>query len=177
MRILTIRGSPHRNGSSNMLADRFAEGAREAGHEVESFDAAHEKIVPCIACGRCGMDGPCVLKDRMEDLKDMIRGADMVVFVTPLYYFGMSAQLKAVVDRLYSFNGELTSMGKDCAMIVAQNNPDASICDALVDEYHRFTGYLAMNDRGVLVASGCGTPEATSQSPFMEKAYGFGRSI
>ena len=84
MRILMIEGSPHREGSSNMLAGEFARGAREAGHSVEVFDAAHADIRPCRGCDVCGMSGPCAIKDDMPGLRERILGSDMVVFVTPL---------------------------------------------------------------------------------------------
>ena len=58
----------------------------------------------CIGCVSCGYDGPCVQKDDMEQIKQDILSADMVVFVTPLYYYGMSAQLKILIDRFCAFN-------------------------------------------------------------------------
>lgn len=57
MHILMIESSPHKNGSSNLLAERFMEGAKEAGHAVEVFDAARAEIHPCLGCGACGMAG------------------------------------------------------------------------------------------------------------------------
>ena len=89
MRIVVIESSPHKKGSSNLLAERFMEGARAAGHETAVFDAGHARIAPCLGCGACGMGGPCVQKDDMGKLREEIAKADMMVFVTPLYYFGM----------------------------------------------------------------------------------------
>ena len=59
MRILVIESSPHKNGSSNLLADHFIRGAREVGHEVNTFDAAQATLHPCLGCEVCGMSGPC----------------------------------------------------------------------------------------------------------------------
>ncbi len=97
MNILVIESSPHKNGSSNLLADNFIRGARENGHTVSIFGAASAALRPCLGCDVCGMAGPCCQKDNMAELKEQILGSDMVVFVTPLYYFGMSAQLKTVM--------------------------------------------------------------------------------
>ncbi len=99
MRIVLLEGSPNRQGSSNMLAGCFKEGAEEAGHTVEIIDAAHANIHPCTGCIHCGYEGPCVQKDDMEQFRGQILQADMLVFVTPLYYYGMSAQLKTLIDR------------------------------------------------------------------------------
>ncbi len=99
MNILVIESSPHKKGSSNLLAEHFIEGAEEAGHQITVFDAAHASLHPCLGCDACGMSGPCCQKDDMSGLREQILQADMLVFVTPLYYFGMSTQLKTVIDR------------------------------------------------------------------------------
>jgi len=104
MKIVVITGSPHRHGTSALLADEFIRGAEEAGHSVTSFDAAFMKIGACLGCDKCMMSGPCCQKDDMEQIINAILQTDMIVFATPLYYYGMSTQLKAVIDRFYSKN-------------------------------------------------------------------------
>ena len=94
MKIVVLEGSPNRHASSNLLAEEFIRGAKEAGHTAEIIDAAHADLHPCTGCVRCGYEGPCVQKDDMEKFRGQILDADMMVFVTPLYYYGMSAQLK-----------------------------------------------------------------------------------
>ena len=66
MRIVVLEGSPNRHGSSNMLADEFIRGAKEAGHTIKVIDAAHTDLHPCTGCVCCGYEGPCVQKDDME---------------------------------------------------------------------------------------------------------------
>ena len=68
MKITVITGSPHKDGTSALLAERFIDGAKTAGHEVFRFNAAFEKVSPCIGCDRCGMNGPCIYKDSMTQL-------------------------------------------------------------------------------------------------------------
>ncbi len=177
MRILMIEGSPHREGSSNMLAGEFARGAREAGHSVEVFDAAHADIRPCRGCDVCGMSGPCAIKDDMPGLRERILGSDMVVFVTPLYYFGVSAQLKAVIDRFYAFNGQLTSRHLKSALIVAAWDSNDWTMKDVFAHYGTVSRYLGMEDMGQILATGCGTPGMTARSPFMEHAYRLGRNL
>lgn len=97
MKIVVITSSPHPEDESTScyLADRFTEGAKGAGHEVFTFDAANSDTHPCRGCDNCHMDGPCVFKDDIEKtLMPKMLEADMLVLVTPLYYYGMSAQLK-----------------------------------------------------------------------------------
>ena len=93
MNIVVLLGSPNRQGSSRLLAESFRRGAEEARHTVELIDAAHSNIHPCTGCIRCGYEGPCAQKDDVDAIRAKILGADMMVFVTPLYYYGMSAQL------------------------------------------------------------------------------------
>ena len=102
MKVTVITGSSHKNGTSAMLADKFIEGAKEAGHEVFRFDAAFETVKPCLACEYCSSHNTeCVHKDSMEKLNDKLIDADVVVFATPLYYYTVSAQLKAVMHRFH----------------------------------------------------------------------------
>lgn len=177
MKILVIEGSPHKNGSSNLLAEQFVKGAEEAGHKVAVFDAAHMKINPCLGCDACGMAGSCTQKDDMEQLKDLIRENDMLVFVTPLYYFGMSAQLKAVVDRFYSFHMELTNMKKKSALIVAAMNPAEQVMSCMKDHYHKIADYMQFEDQGMILGIGCGTPAQTEQTIYPRQAYEFGKAL
>ena len=107
MKILVLTGSPRKKGNSATLANHFIKGAEEAGHTVERFDAAFKKVHPCIACNSCGMNGPCTFKDDFEFVRKHIIDADCVVFATPMYYFGISSQLKAVIDRFYAINGQM----------------------------------------------------------------------
>ena len=104
MKILVIKGSPHTKGSSNLLADRFVLGAKEAGHEIVTFDAGHAKIAPCLACEACHKTGSgvCCLKDDMQTLKEELMETEMVVFVTPVYWHNTSAQIKLAIDLCLS---------------------------------------------------------------------------
>lgn len=66
MKIVVITGSPHKAGTSALLADKFIEGATNAGHEVFRFNSAFEDIHPCQGCDHCGMNGPCIQNDAIE---------------------------------------------------------------------------------------------------------------
>lgn len=172
-----MEGSPNRNGSSHMLAEEFAKGAREAGHEVVIVSAAHRKINPCIGCISCGYDGPCVQKDDMEQIRQDILSADMMVFVTPLYYYGMSAQLKTLIDRFCAFNGSIQRKHMKSALLaVAWNNDDWTMT-ALVEHYKTLVRYLNFKEMGVVLGCSCGTPDMTRNSKFPGIAYELGRNL
>lgn len=177
MRILMIESSPHQHGSSNLLAERFMEGAKEAGHQVEVFDAARANLHPCLGCDVCGMAGPCVQKDDMAILRDKLLESDMAVFVTPLYYFGMSAQLKTVVDRFYSFTGALSSRKLKTALIAAAWDSNDWTIQDLSAHYHTLCRYMNFRDQGMILGTGCGSVSMTKSGTFPRKAYQLGKSL
>ena len=109
MKIVILTGSYNLHGTSNTLVDEFIKGAKENGNEIIRFDTAHLNIHPCIGCNHCGMDGDCVFKDDMVKILDTVEEADMLVFVTAVYYFDMTAPLKATIDRFYSRTGRISS--------------------------------------------------------------------
>ena len=102
MKIVILQGSPNKNGSTAILTEEFKKGAEAAGHEVQRIDVDELDIKPCTGCVACGYEGPCVQKDDNQFVRSAVLDADMIVFATPLYYYGMSAQLKIVVDRFCS---------------------------------------------------------------------------
>ena len=118
-KVLVLSGSPRKNGNSDMLCDAFVKGAEKAGHLTEKVFIQNKKIFPCLACYGCRNTHLCVQKDDMNTLKELMLSHDMIVFVSPLYYVDLSAQLKAAIDRIYSFTMELSSMHKKTAFICA----------------------------------------------------------
>lgn len=177
MKIVVLEGSPNRNGSSNMLAKEFIRGAREAGHEITVFSAPHCKIHPCSGCLYCGYDGPCTQKDDMEIIRPAILDSDLIVFVTPLYYYGMSAQLKTLIDRFCAFNGSLQDKNLKSAFLSVAWNSDDWTFDALEAHYKTLVRYLNLQDQGMVLGKGCGTPSMTRHSQYPEQSYRLGRSL
>lgn len=178
MKILVIESSPHVHGSSNMLADEFIRGAREAGHEITVFDAAHADIRPCQGCDACGMAGPCVQRDDMtKTLRSELLSCDMAVFVTPLYYYNVSSQLKHVIDRFYSFTGELTARHLKTAFIVAAWDSNDWTMDVVKAYYETLCRYMTFRDQGAVYGTGCGSAGMTRRSRHMKEAYELGRGL
>lgn len=177
MKIVVLQSSPNRNGSSNMLAERFIQGAEGAGHSVQVIDVAHADIHPCTGCILCGYEGPCSQEDDMAGIRRKILDADMMVFVTPLYYYGMSAQLKTLIDRFCAFNSNIQRKHMRSALISAAWNSDNWTFDALTAHYKTLVRYLNFKDMGMILGAGCGTPAMTKDSNFMKTAYELGRSL
>ena len=177
MQIIVLTGSPNRKGSTNLLADCFRQGAQEAGHTVELIDTAHANIHPCTGCIRCGYQGPCVQEDDVEDIRRKILQADMLVFATPLYYYGMSAQLKTMIDRFCAFNGSIQHKHMKSALLAVAWNSDDWTFTALEAHYKTLVRYLNLQDMGMVLGAGCGTPDMTKHSPFPQQAYQLGNRL
>ena len=176
MKILVLTGSPRKGGNSATLADHFIKGAKEAGHSIERFDAAFKKVHPCIACNSCGMDGTCVFKDDFEFVRRHIIDADCVVFATPMYYFGISAQLKAVIDRFYAINGSI-HVPKKAVLLMTYANTAASEAVPIKSHYEVLLKYLGWTDAGQVIAPGVWPVGAIARTKYPEQAYQLGRRI
>ena len=177
MKIVVLEGSPNKKGSSNLLADCFKQGAEEAGHSVEVVDTAHANIHPCIGCIHCGYEGPCVQKDDVEMIREKILSADMLVFVTPLYYYGMSAQLKTMIDRFCAFNSSIQRKHMKSALLTVAWNSDDWTFAALEVHYKTLVRYLNLEDMGMVLGYGCGTPSMTQHSKYPQQAYSLGNRL
>ncbi len=177
MKITILMGSPNRKGSTHLLAESFKRGAEEAGHTCEVIDVCRADLHPCIGCVRCGYEGPCAQKDDMEAIRGKLLRSDMVVFATPLYYYGMSAQLKALVDRFCAFNSSLNRRHLKSALLVVAWNADDWTFEALTAHYKTLVRYIRFEDEGMVLGYGCGTPEMTERSGYPEQAYQLGKRL
>ena len=130
-----------------------------------------------MGCVRGGYEGPCIQHDGLDGIRSEILSADMVVFATPLYYYGMSAQLKTVIDRFCSANSSITRRHLKCALLAVAWNADNWTFDALEAHYKTLVRYLDMQDCGMILGCGCGTPAMTRATRYPQKAYDLGKSL
>jgi len=99
MKVLGIMGSPRRQSNTEILLDKALEGAREAGAEVEKMIVSKLKISPCLEIYACRKDGNCAIKDDMQVLYKKLLEADHVIFASPIFFYGVTSQAKAIIDR------------------------------------------------------------------------------
>lgn len=178
LKIVMLTGSPHKDGASALLADKFSEGACANNHNVVRFDTAFLRVGGCLACGYCRkQDGGCVQKDAMEDILPPLLDAHLVVFVTPLYYFGISSQLKAVIDRFYAVDKTLSKQPKEAILMATAHNKNEWAVEGLTANYNAILKHLHWQDRGILLAQGIGTRADIEASDFPEKAKALGLSL
>lgn len=103
MRIIAFKGSPRRGGNTELLLDEAVRGARETGAEVKIYDLNMLSIRPCQNCGGCDKTGSCVIQDDMQAIHRDIRSADRFILASPIFFFGLSAQAKIMIDRCQAF--------------------------------------------------------------------------
>ena len=132
-KIVVITGSPRKNGNSFAMTKAFIEAAEAKGHIVTRFDAATRKIDGCHACETCFSTGQaCSFDDDFNIIAPDILEADAIVFTTPVYWYSIPAQIKGVIDRIFSLViGGKDIAGKECALITCCEEEDMSVMDGV----------------------------------------------
>ena len=132
-KITVITGSPRKNGNSFAMTDAFIKAAEAKGYSVERFDAAMMKIGGCHACETCYQTGKaCSFDDDFNIIAPAILEADVLVFTMPVYWYSIPAQIKGVIDRIYSMvAGGKEIAGKECALIACCEEDDMSVLDGV----------------------------------------------
>ncbi|MDE5769482.1 MAG: flavodoxin family protein [Oscillospiraceae bacterium] len=132
-KILVLTGSPRKNGNSFAMTDAFIQAAEQNGHTVTRFDTAMMKISGCRACQTCYSTGKaCTFDDDFNKIAPAILDADVIVFTMPVYWYSIPAQIKAVIDRIFSLViGGKEIAGKECALITCCEEDDITVMDGI----------------------------------------------
>ena len=177
--ILVLTGSARVGGNSDLLADAFIKGATQAGHEVVKYEVGNKNIKGCTACNTCFSKGtPCSFQDDFNNIAPYIEKADMLVFATPLYWYNFPSQLKAVIDKLYSFFiGKKKLNIKESALLVCGEEKNESAFDAIISTYKLIHSYLKWADRGQLVVPGVFKKGDILSTDYLVRAEKMGSNI
>lgn len=155
-KIVVITGSPRKNGNSFAMTDAFIKAAEEKGHTVTRFDAAMKQVGGCHACETCFKTGKaCSFDDDFNAAAPAILEADAVVFTMPVYWYSIPAQIKGVIDRLFSFVvGGREIAGKECALIACCEEEDMSVMDGVRIPLERSAALLKWSMVGEVLVPG-----------------------
>ena len=150
MKIVVLNGSPTKDGNTVALINAFKEGAESKGHEVTVLNVAHKKVNGCLGCNYCHSagNGKCVQNDDMQEIHPYLMEAEMITFASPIYYFTMSAQLEAVVQRFYAFTRP--PKAKYSTLLLSSYSPN--VYDASINQYKYMIYYMGMTDKGIVVS-------------------------
>lgn len=155
-KIVVITGSPRKNGNSFAMTDAFIKAAEEKGHSIVRFDAAMKRLGGCHACETCFSTGKaCSFDDDFNTVAPDILDADAIVFTMPVYWYSMPAQIKCVLDKMFSFVvGGKDIAGKECALITCCEENDMSVMDGVRIPYERSTALMKWKSVGEVLIPG-----------------------
>ena len=188
--ILVVVGSGRKNGNTEQLADSFIKGAEEAGHHVKKVFLGNKTINGCIGCNACRYGKPCIQKDDFNELIPDIKSCDLLVFASPLFFWTISAKIKAFIERFYCIAEEDSnpSLGryekypvKDCALLMTSADNFFWTFEQAAS-YYQFTlvNYIGFKDKGMVLAGGCGNTNGKpkiKETGHLLRAYEFGKRI
>lgn len=175
--ILILIGSPRRNGNTEALVNAFTEGAATAGHHIDKLLLSNLNIHCCLGCDYCTRNqGKCIQRDDMEIVYTKMRKSDVVVFASPLYYWGLSAQLKTVIDRFYASLSNPFAVKESVLLLPfgAQNPAEADIA---VSHYKIISSGLGLKNRGAVTAMGVLNKNDILGNPALEEARILGKRL
>ena len=189
-KILVIVGGGRTNGNTEQLVSAFIKGAEEVGHQVERISLVKTEVKGCLGCNACRYGKPCIQKDGFNKLIPKIKEADLLVFASPLYFWTISARLKAVIERFYCIAEEDSNppLGryekyptKDSVLLMTAADDFFWTFEQAVS-YYKFTiiNYMGFNDKGMVLAGGCGDTNGKPQinkTQHLERAYEFAKSL
>ena len=171
-KIVVITGSPRR-GATEGMADAFQMAAEERGFEIVRFNASKLNVGGCKNCNACGkvVGRTCVFDDDFTPIAKAILEADGIVLVTPLYWYSWPWQIKATLDRFYSFLiGNFDLKGKKAALIASCGEPTVEAMEGLVFSFKKTTALLGLVDVGHILIPGLHALEEYKASDACAKA-------
>lgn len=177
-KVLIISSSPRKGGNSDTLCDKFAEGAKSAGNEVEKIFLKDKKINYCTGCGFCNTNDytACSQKDDTSEILDKMVEADVIVFATPVYFYTMCGQLKTLIDRCCARYTHIS--GKDFYYIMTAADTNQAAINRVLAE---FDGLMACLDNpnpvGAIAGLGVWQKGDVNSTIYMQQAFDMGKSV
>lgn len=176
-KVLILSGSPRKGGNSDLLCDEFGRGAESGGNTVEKIRIAEKKIGFCNACYYCRTHGgECAVKDDMAEVLQKMIEADVIVMASPVYFYSVDAQMKALIDRCLARAGELGGKEFYYIMTAAENDIAAMACT--LSCFRGFADCLYHSkEGGVLYGVGVYEKGKVADTPLMSEAFRLGLRI
>ena len=177
MNILILSGSPRKGGNTDLLVEAFTKGASEH-NKVEVISVHDYKVAPCMGCNACfkNKDNTCVQKDDMTAIYDKMANADMLVVASPVYFYGLSAQLKAIIDRCHNPRRDTFRISKLALLLVgAATLPE--LFDSIITQYQLCINFFHLEDAGKILVRGAKDKGDIKNSGSLRDAYELGRSL
>ena len=175
--VLILSGSPRKNGNSDLLCNEFMRGAKESGNQVEKIFLGDKKIGYCKGCYYCtNTGGICAIKDDMAEILEKIHSADVIVMASPVYFYSIDAQMKALIDRCVAQWTEIRNKKFYYIMTAAEDSETVMNCT--LECFRGFAKCLeGSEEKGVICAKGFYKAGEIKGSDYMLTAYNMGKGI
>ncbi len=174
-KVLILSGSPRKGGNSDLLCDEFLRGAQESGNRVEKIFLRSKKVAPCNACYAC-KKGSCAIKDDMAEILDKMLDADAIVMSSPVYFYSIDAQMKALIDRTVARWLEIKNKEFYYIMTAAENSE--TVMDCTLECFRGFAACLkGSKEMGVIYGKGVYEAGTIKGTPAMQEAYEMGKQV
>lgn len=176
-RIVILTGSMRRGGNTDLLAEAFAKGAAQH-HQVEILSVADHPVHPCMGCNACmqRQGHTCVQLDAMQEIYPKLQQADVLILASPVYFYGISAQLKAIIDRLHTPMRDTFRIRRTGLLLVgAADLPD--LFDAILTEYRLACRFFHLEHVGQVLVRGAKEKGDVQAGDALNEAYALGASI
>lgn len=177
-KVLILSSSPRKGGNSDILCDKFKEGAESAGNIVEKIFLRDKNINYCSGCGFCNTNNytACSQKDDMTEILEKMIEADVIVFGTPVYFYTMSGQLKTLIDRCCARYTHITGKDFYYIMAAAEGNPHAM--DRVINEFGGLMDCLSeAAEKGVIAATGVWGKGEVLNTDYPQQAFDMGKTV
>lgn len=177
--LLVVVGSGIKQGNTDRLADAFIEGAKAQKHQIEKVFLGDGLIQGCKGCGACQKGTGCVLQDEMQAIYPLFEKADTIILASPLYFWTISAALKAFIERLYAISKEDTYPKRDCVLLMSAGDDSFWTFEQPVSYYRFVTKAIGWNDVGMCLAKGCQGEAGRRfiREEDLQAAYELGKSL
>jgi multimeric flavodoxin WrbA len=177
MKVLGLVGSPRKNGNTDLLVSSILDGAGANSNRTEKLYLYELDISPCVDCRGCKKgEFTCVVDDDMGLLYSKLESADVIVFGTPLYWYGPSGKMKLMLDRLRPFIASKKLKGKK-AIIVTPSEEGQHACDCLVKMFELSFKYLGINLVEKILVSAYEKAEVQEQPETLKNAFEVGKAL
>lgn len=176
-KVLILSGSPRKGGNSDLLCDAFAKGAAEAGNAVTKIRVSERNIAPCRGCYFCREhNGTCVYKDDMAEILQAMIDADVLVLASPVYFYSIDAQLKALIDRTVARWLEVKD--KEFYYIMTAADEEKAAMDTTLACFRGYAQCVeGAKEMGVIYGTGVYEKGKILDTPVMQQAYEMGKCI
>jgi len=177
MKVLGLVGSPRKGSNTDLLLEAVLKGAETSGSNTEKIYLYNFDIKPCLDCRACKRSSfQCIEKDGMQTLYPKFEAADVIVFGTPLYWYGPSAKMKLLIDRLRPFILSEKMKNKK-AVLVVPSEEGAEACDLIVEMFERSFRYLKIEMAGKILPKASERGEVKKQPEVLAAAVNLGKSL